>query len=153
MGNIREAGEFRWRNGQGDGRWCGTVGSDVCLVGHEDDVVEIVQEVDDVLKAVSGRILRVGVACGFAHQRTHNMVVAGVRTKRSIVEEDDVVQCIFESLVVAPHFAQGRLMSDLSARGKGGCGVGGDRRPCFCGRGRFWRVSYVRGLRGRVRVD
>lgn len=48
-----------------------TVGSDVCLVGHEDDVVEIVQEVDDILNAVSGRILRVGVAY-VAHQRTYN---------------------------------------------------------------------------------
>jgi hypothetical protein len=43
-------------------------------------------------------------------------VVVGVRTERSIVEEDDVVQCIFESLVVAPHFAQGRLLSDLDCK-------------------------------------
>jgi hypothetical protein len=93
-----------------------TVGSDVCLVGHEDDVVEIVQEVDDILNAVSGRILRVCVAYGLAHPRTQNVVVAGVRTERSIVEEDDVVQCIFESLVVAPHFAQRRLLSDLDSK-------------------------------------
>ena len=39
----------------------GTVGGDVGLVGHEDDVVDIIQKVDDVFNAVCGSILWVCV--------------------------------------------------------------------------------------------
>jgi len=41
---------------------CGTIGGDICLVGHEDDVVEIVQKVDDIIDAVFGSVFWACVA-------------------------------------------------------------------------------------------
>jgi hypothetical protein len=41
---------------------CRTISSNVCFVGHEDDIVEIIQEVDDIVDAILGSVLRVCVA-------------------------------------------------------------------------------------------
>ena len=107
----------------------GTVSSDVGLVRHEDNVVEIIQKVDDVFDAVCGSILWVYVA--FISDEMDTSVAV---TKRSIVEENEVMQCVLEGFVITPDFAQRRLCSgvrseEIELRERG--------ILCFCDRGQF----------------
>lgn len=93
------------RNGYFQMVGCGrTIGSDVDLVGHEDDVIEIIQKVDDVFDVVCGSILWVYVAF-----MSDEMDITVAITKRSIVEENEVMQRVLESFVITPDFTQRRL--------------------------------------------
>jgi len=49
-----------------------------------------------------------GVFFGYALPKLE-MQVEIDGTKRSVVEKDDIVKCIFESFMVGPDFAHGRL--------------------------------------------
>jgi len=69
----------------------GNVSSDIGLISHKNDIVQIVQEIDNIVNAVFRRVDGVRVA------------------KRFIIEEDEVVECVFESFVIGPDFAGGRL--------------------------------------------
>lgn len=83
-----------------------TVSSDISFISHEYDIVEIFQEIDDIVDTVFGCISRIRI--------TWDEFYRGGSTERSIVEKDDVVECVFESFVVGPDFTHGRLNVNLT---------------------------------------
>jgi hypothetical protein len=82
-----------------------TISSDIGLVGHENDIVEIIQEINDIVNAIFGGIARVCIAYTCKSTRFSELGI----TERSVVKEDDVVKCVSESFMIGPDFAHGRL--------------------------------------------